>query len=678
MGCGFSLIAHDRIQDQLFVASIENKAADAASESQHKHKPLSIKSSASSNIHSKLAAQNAKYLSKPARRHNNFLSIKSFSDIPVLTYSKRAENFFVNKRREITLQSDDISKLKQELQKENCKEVEIGWYKSRDDITEHTGMVITMNGKRKWTIDFGAFLEKNDETEPPLIENGMITTSKYNHETSIFKSNLASMNANQLIDFVEFCINYEDNEKSQNCWTFMIDGVTYLYWMGFTSRDAWNGCLNQIKRIAEVNSKEYVKLFKQELQSSNCKEVDVGFYQRYDYEGGIVVTISANKKFAIDIGTLDGGHEAKMKNYYSGEYEKIRDFDESSSRHEEVLSRLQTKELIEYVTKPLRDENLTHQNLLFFHRSEPEFIKEVTKIMKNEKCTAADIGWYQTVCDIEGGITISINAKVLAMEFIDNKVKFKSYNASDVCCESVLTTLNKKEVINFMEFCMSYEGGIWSDPNCQCTAFISACIDSLFKKNKTYGDEKKERFLYKVNEIKDIEHEHIKRIRREIQNENDRKTKIGWYQIRDMVGHTGIVIMIGEKTKLTLDFQPRSEDRTDAAKGRTRTGIVKLKDYDNSKSILKEHFATLNKKELIKFVKFSVSFGNEHNYNLQRQNCRVFVRDAFHYLRDNDMISNQILEAFLNQMDNIRVKDGGKLFFWKRIPECIKGCCEKK
>jgi len=559
-------------------------------------------------------------------------------------------------------------------------------------------VISTIPENRKLAIDFDAFSE-NVQIQRPLVTEGLVTINKYNQQTSKFESNLATLDENRLIDFVKFCMQYEGNKKRQNCWTFVKDAVLYLARKENISRDAQDGFLSKINKIIVTNAKKYIKIFKQELRSQNCKEAQIGVYQRYDYEGGIVITINKKKKFAIDIGTLEDVQEAEMKitnNCYSNGCGKIREFDESNSRREKPLSTLRTNELIQFllyymersnsetldswsfVSKAVKYLN-SKTSLSTIRQAEPEYIKEVKKIMREKKCTTADIGWYETMCDIEGGMMISINGEKLAMEFY-TKVELKRYGVSDVCCESALTTLGKmrkNEVIDLMEFCMSYKGNNSAEAN--CTSFISDSIKYLNNSiSKISNEEKLAMFFNKINEIRDKEHEHIKRIKAEMKKESCREIKIGWYQVGNILAHIGLVLIIDGKQILTIDFETRIDEREDAAKGKTTTGLVVLEAYDDSKFIMKQEYATLNKKELIKFIGFCIDYENEHDFNLKTQNCRFFVRDAFQYLKDKGLILRETMTVFSNELDKIRVKDGEKHFIWRFVPKPIKAIFGKK
>ena len=46
-----------------------------------------------------------------------------------------------------------IKYVKDELGKKNCRNFEVGWY-CKDDITDHTGIVLLINGKKKLALAY--------------------------------------------------------------------------------------------------------------------------------------------------------------------------------------------------------------------------------------------------------------------------------------------------------------------------------------------------------------------------------------------------------------------------------------------------------------------------------------------------------------------------------------------
>ena len=126
--------------------------------------------------------------------------------------------------------------------------------------------------------------------------------------------------------------------------------------------------------------------------------------------------------------------------------------------------------------------------------------------------------------------------------------------------------------------------------------------------------------------------EFIDEVKEELRNNHCTTADIGWYQITDLIEHTGIVILMNKKKTFRIDFGPQKDDSTSAVIRTTRGSIDTGPYNDTSTNLYQGTLATLNKKELIKFVEYCLCYEVEHNYNSKSLHCRNFVRDACDYV----------------------------------------------
>ena len=112
-----------------------------------------------------------------------------------------------------------------------------------------------------------------------------------------------------------------------------------------------------------------------------------------------------------------------------------------------------------------------------------------------------------------------------------------------------------------------------------------------------------------------------------------------------------MILINGERT-FTTEFQPPSDEKIDTIFGPTR-GIVAMGHYEEDNSLYQKTLATLNKKELLKFVDDCLSYKAEHHYDLCFQNCRHFVLSARKLLSDNGKVLHEKMNAFSNQLQEI-------------------------
>ena len=76
-----------------------------------------------------------------------------------------------------------VKYVKDELCKENCRSVEVGWF-CKDDITDHTGIVLLINGRKKSAVDYVNKEDQLAQRSKPSIAKGKVTIGNYNESGS--------------------------------------------------------------------------------------------------------------------------------------------------------------------------------------------------------------------------------------------------------------------------------------------------------------------------------------------------------------------------------------------------------------------------------------------------------------------------------------------------------------
>ena len=69
---------------------------------------------------------------------------------------------------------------------------------------------------------------------------------------------------------------------------------------------------SQLCKIIEINKKIIKNIKKQLRQNENCKTVEIGFYQKFDFELWLVLKIG-EKEFSTDISLFEGYHEGLVE-----------------------------------------------------------------------------------------------------------------------------------------------------------------------------------------------------------------------------------------------------------------------------------------------------------------------------------------------------------------------------
>ena len=152
-----------------------------------------------------------------------------------------------------------IRKIKTGMRRENCEEVEIGWYKS-NDFMGYTGVVLSFNGNKIFVIDFDVFADDAQEELSSITEQEKVPMGCYNCSNVKFESTLAKLNKIDLINFVpEFCLPYgKSYQENQNCWTFVLDAFHYLNSEGKVIQERMKTFISQLRKLIAINKKKVI------------------------------------------------------------------------------------------------------------------------------------------------------------------------------------------------------------------------------------------------------------------------------------------------------------------------------------------------------------------------------------------------------------------------------------
>ena len=116
-------------------------------------------------------------------------------------------------------------------------------------------------------------------------------------------------------------------------------------------------------------------------------------------------------------------------------------------------------------------------------------IAEVSKLVRFVKMTS--------LTDHTGIVLLINGRKILAVDYVNKedqlaqrskpsitkgKVTFGNYNASGLFLKSIMAKLNRKELFDFVKFCMSYKVNDLKSHD--CWKFVEDVIQSLARKDK--------------------------------------------------------------------------------------------------------------------------------------------------------------------------------------------------
>ena len=129
---------------------------------------------------------------------------------------------------------------------------------------------------------------------------------------------------------------------------------------------------------------------------------------------------------------------------------------------------------------------------------------------------------------------------------------------------------------------------------------------------------------------------------------------LGWYQKKNILEHTGIVILFDDVKTFTIDYGTSDgvSYKLKAISGKQGGIFIDryLSEY-NFKSVI----CVLSKSELIPFIEHCLA--RNLQYHLMAHNCRNFVREVFEELVVREIISSEDWEKFLREIEEIERKD---------------------
>jgi len=122
-----------------------------------------------------------------------------------------------------------------------------------------------MNENKKLAIDFREISNEGNVVHTPETNtsSSKIVMESYNESISVFEFTLAKLNKKELLEFVEYCVSFENSDsKNQNCWMFVSLSIEHLHSNGKVFPKKIEDFRNQLKKIRNTNKKKYIKKFK--------------------------------------------------------------------------------------------------------------------------------------------------------------------------------------------------------------------------------------------------------------------------------------------------------------------------------------------------------------------------------------------------------------------------------
>ena len=136
------------------------------------------------------------------------------------------------------------------------------------------------------------------------------------------------------------------------------------------------------------------------------------------------------------------------------------------------------------------------------------------------------------------------------------------------------------------------------------------------------------------------------------------EVEVGWYQDKDLIAHTGLVLIIDGEKKFAVDYGA-ANGKTLGAKVATAEGKVVIRAYNHAEANFKEVFVTLDREELMEFLDYCLSY--DPDYNMVVQNCRYFLRDVVRRLYKQGKISKSKKDRLLKKFTDVVGDDCVKL-----------------
>ena len=119
--------------------------------------------------------------------------------------------------------------------------------------------MLLINGKKKLALDYANKEDLPAHRSKPIITKGRVTIENFNKSGSLMKSIMAKLNRKNLLEFMESCMYYQDNNLiSRDCWKFVDDAIQFLERKGKVLEDRIKKFADQLNEIRRRNNKEYI------------------------------------------------------------------------------------------------------------------------------------------------------------------------------------------------------------------------------------------------------------------------------------------------------------------------------------------------------------------------------------------------------------------------------------
>ena len=169
------------------------------------------------------------------------------------------------------------------------------------------GIAVLMNGKIKFVIEY-TYTEDQGHFSP-IIKHGPVTFGSDRGPTSPMISILTKLNVKDLIALMKFC-KPSEQKNFTNCWTFVRESICFLHSeLGKVCYDVMKDSLSELDKVTNTKAEKYVTKIIPEFQIENCAIAEVGFYQKYDFEVGLLIKFDEKNKVFLEFRSLNKSNE---------------------------------------------------------------------------------------------------------------------------------------------------------------------------------------------------------------------------------------------------------------------------------------------------------------------------------------------------------------------------------
>ena len=143
---------------------------------------------------------------------------------------------------------------------------------------------------------------------------------------------------------MEFCKSSEEKNFTDS-WTFVRTSICFLHnKLDKVCYNVMKDSLSELDKVIRKKMKKNVRKNNEEFQNENCEIAEVGFYQKYDFDIGLVTKFNGKNKLFIEFRSL-----VKSNQESSEAAIKIRGYNGSEVRFQTFLAKLNKTESIELV-----------------------------------------------------------------------------------------------------------------------------------------------------------------------------------------------------------------------------------------------------------------------------------------------------------------------------------------